>query len=374
MDIVPVGDLPDLEVDLIDNVRLYNITERVDEFYNPSEPLRQIGHGAVGVGEAALGMGLTIAAIACLPETATVLGSVAAADAIAATSVTLVGLNTAGNALDRVVDNTGKVTVREITGATVAGMAMAGATLTASYVNGKIPGSVAGKVAEWATTNKGITLAVGGRMTGALSSAAIAAADTGLFRVADMASDLTNVALGLEDNFDVVQELQTTLVSVGGAAVLGGVGYDVFRAARGSKLFQNIFNKPYTPDYFDYVYQSELENYAIDLVITPKADWTEEQLAEAQAKIDALNESDLIKTPVDRGGSASAKYKVEYGPDSIPSGKDIDHTVELQLGGADDISNMNPLDSSVNRSFGSQIQNQIKDLPYGTPIKNVMFA
>lgn len=35
MDIVPVGDLPDLEVDLIDNVRLYNITEMV---YQKGEP------------------------------------------------------------------------------------------------------------------------------------------------------------------------------------------------------------------------------------------------------------------------------------------------------------------------------------------------
>lgn len=50
----------------------------------------------------------------------------------------------------------------------------------------------------------------------------------------------------------------------------------------------------------------------------------------------------------------------------MPQGKDVDHTIDLQLGGADDILNMNPLDMSVNRSLGKQIQNQIKDYPYGT--------
>ncbi|CCV07983.1 hypothetical protein MESS2_660022 [Mesorhizobium metallidurans STM 2683] len=32
---------------------------------------------------------------------------------------------------------------------------------------------------------------------------------------------------------------------------------------------------------------------------------------------------------------------------------------------------MAPLDSSVNRSLGAQIQNLIKDLPYGTRINKV---
>lgn len=36
-------------------------------------------------------------------------------------------------------------------------------------------------------------------------------------------------------------------------------------------------------------------------------------------------------------------------------GKDIDHAVELQVGGLDDLENALPLDSSVNRSTGAQI-------------------
>jgi filamentous hemagglutinin len=45
--------------------------------------------------------------------------------------------------------------------------------------------------------------------------------------------------------------------------------------------------------------------------------------------------------------------------------------VDLQLNGVDDILNMNPLDRSVNRSLGAQIQHRIKDLEAGTPINTV---
>ncbi len=40
--------------------------------------------------------------------------------------------------------------------------------------------------------------------------------------------------------------------------------------------------------------------------------------------------------------------------------------IELQLGGADKLSNMEPLDRSVNRSLGSQIHHAIKNYPEGT--------
>jgi hypothetical protein len=55
----------------------------------------------------------------------------------------------------------------------------------------------------------------------------------------------------------------------------------------------------------------------------------------------------------------------------VPARHDVDHTIDLQLGGADDILNMNPLDMSVNRSLGSQIHHRIKDLPPGTRVNNV---
>ena len=54
------------------------------------------------------------------------------------------------------------------------------------------------------------------------------------------------------------------------------------------------------------------------------------------------------------------KYKNEYGENSVLKTQDVDHTIDLQFGGIDDIHNMNPLDKSVNRSLGSQIAYLIK--------------
>jgi filamentous hemagglutinin len=45
--------------------------------------------------------------------------------------------------------------------------------------------------------------------------------------------------------------------------------------------------------------------------------------------------------------------------------------VDLQLNGKDALENLWPLDSSVNRSLGAQIQQAIKDLPQGTPVGTI---
>ena len=92
----------------------------------------------------------------------------------------------------------------------------------------------------------------------------------------------------------------------------------------------------------------------------------------ADEKVAALSKADTrVVKEVKRGKtSASSKYKSAYGKESVPKGNDIDHTIDLQLGGEDIISNMNPLDKSVNRSLGSQIHALIKDLPVDTVIKN----
>ncbi len=49
----------------------------------------------------------------------------------------------------------------------------------------------------------------------------------------------------------------------------------------------------------------------------------------------------------------------------------VDHFINLQMGGADGIVNMNPLDMSVNWSLGAQIGNQIRGLEPGTRIASV---
>jgi hypothetical protein len=98
-----------------------------------------------------------------------------------------------------------------------------------------------------------------------------------------------------------------------------------------------------------------------------KQGWTPEQKVAADKKLKALTEATTIYTPVNRSGtSARAIYKKAYGNNSIPQGFDIDHIVDLQLGGTQDLSNLWALDYSVNRSLGKQINNFIKNNPYGT--------
>ena len=57
---------------------------------------------------------------------------------------------------------------------------------------------------------------------------------------------------------------------------------------------------------------------------------------------------------------------IRIGVVALSERHDVDHIVDFQLGGADDVSNMSPLPSSANRSLGAQIAHQIKDYPEGT--------
>jgi hypothetical protein len=95
------------------------------------------------------------------------------------------------------------------------------------------------------------------------------------------------------------------------------------------------------------------------LDLTYKPDWSPEEIAAADEKIAALNSApQLIVTKVQRSGSAGDVWR-RAGNRTV-SGSDIDHKIDLQLGGLDDVSNMWPLDSSVNRSLGSQMSAQLK--------------
>lgn len=78
----------------------------------------------------------------------------------------------------------------------------------------------------------------------------------------------------------------------------------------------------------------------------------------------------MVVTSPQRGATSAADIYRKDGND-ISIGKDIDHIQDLQLGGIDDIVNMWPLDSSVNRSLGSQINHLIKDLNLGTKIGKI---
>lgn len=110
-------------------------------------------------------------------------------------------------------------------------------------------------------------------------------------------------------------------------------------------------------------------NSGVDLTLNNKPGWTDGQRAAAQQKAQALTNADTVVTPNPaRSGTAQSRYRRDH---ALDSNTDADHIVDLQLGGIDEASNLWGLDRSVNRSLGSQIHHQIKDLPAGTAVNNV---
>ncbi|WP_158596251.1 toxin TcdB middle/N-terminal domain-containing protein [Oleomonas cavernae] len=112
------------------------------------------------------------------------------------------------------------------------------------------------------------------------------------------------------------------------------------------------------------------EREGVDLTLTYKPGWSAAQRAEADLKVQILTEGDTIVSQATRSGTSAASRYRSAG-NQIPAGNDIDHAIDLQLGGFDTLSNMWPLNSSVNRSLGAQIQQRIKNLLPGTVINKV---
>lgn len=95
--------------------------------------------------------------------------------------------------------------------------------------------------------------------------------------------------------------------------------------------------------------------------------WTPEQQGAAMDKINKINNANpTVTTDITRGSNTRGRFQKAGG--NVTASQDVDHILDLQLGGADEFWNMQGLDKSVNRSLGSQIQNQIKNLPAGTKV------
>jgi filamentous hemagglutinin len=112
----------------------------------------------------------------------------------------------------------------------------------------------------------------------------------------------------------------------------------------------------------------------VGLSLRYKSGWNAAQRSAADEKVGALNDAassgGLRVTAVQRSGtSASSRYRSAGG--TVPRGADVDHTIDLQLGGLDDVANMSPLERSVNRSLGSQIMWQLKSVEPGTCVTSV---
>ncbi len=114
----------------------------------------------------------------------------------------------------------------------------------------------------------------------------------------------------------------------------------------------------------------EVGDDAVDINLKYKHGWSNSQRAAADGKVKALTEAEtkVVKNP-SRSGTAQAKYRKDSGLDAS---MDADHTIDLQLNGVDDMSNISGLDRSVNRSLGAQIQQNIKQYPEGTRVNKVI--
>lgn len=102
----------------------------------------------------------------------------------------------------------------------------------------------------------------------------------------------------------------------------------------------------------------------VDIHLKLKGDWSDDQIAAARNKADVLTNSTTAKTSgYERDNSLIRQYKNN---NPVSSTEDVDHIIDLQLGGKNELSNLQALDSSVNRSFGRQIAAQIKNYDDGT--------
>ncbi len=98
------------------------------------------------------------------------------------------------------------------------------------------------------------------------------------------------------------------------------------------------------------------------------SNWTVAQRQAADQKVKAYSEvaqQGELRRTLSEGSNVSASTRYKSTGNTVPAGSDVDHTIDLQLGGRDDLSNMKPLDATVNKSLGKQVQLQIQALPPG---------
>ncbi len=110
----------------------------------------------------------------------------------------------------------------------------------------------------------------------------------------------------------------------------------------------------------------------VDLTVKAKPTWNANQIAQAEAKVEALTNAETVvtKNPVARDANLRSKFKASGG--QVGSTQHVDHVVDLQLGGTNATSNLQALDASVNTSLGKQLQLQMRNLPDNTRVNRVI--
>ncbi|WP_454114873.1 HNH endonuclease signature motif containing protein [Microbacterium lacticum] len=103
------------------------------------------------------------------------------------------------------------------------------------------------------------------------------------------------------------------------------------------------------------------EDGVTEIAIKMKKGWSQEQIDAMVTKINQVNERNPVVTRVlDDARNPSATSIWRGAGREFESGKDVDHILDLRLGGRNVLDNMQLLDRSVYRSFGAQIGNAIR--------------
>jgi RHS repeat-associated protein len=118
-----------------------------------------------------------------------------------------------------------------------------------------------------------------------------------------------------------------------------------------------------------------------ELVIGPPrpetlARWTEAQRAAENLKntvrAEAATRGELTVTRIEGRSTLRANWVSENGP--VPSGMQVDHIIDRQLGGGDSLGNGKLLDPSVNMSNGARTANALRNMEPGTKVTAVRFT
>ena len=110
----------------------------------------------------------------------------------------------------------------------------------------------------------------------------------------------------------------------------------------------------------------------ITIELKVKKGWTPEQQTAARNKIAIASSQNptVVEAAPMRSSNLRSQFIKSGG--HVTSFQDVDHILDLQLGGTNEMFNLQGLDMSVNRSLGSQIQKQIQNLAPGTKVNIVI--
>lgn len=158
------------------------------------------------------------------------------------------------------------------------------------------------------------------------------------------------------NQFDYLDKWLTALELPCSAKMVVKIGFEILLTKKLNRIIQ----------------ETQIAKGAVNLKLKYMPEWTAEQRLCADGKCKALtNAETYVSENIKRLNSSTKNFRVQ---NSIPSSLDIDHVIDLQLGWKDIFSNMKGLDPSVNRSLGSQIYHQIKNLAPWTKIGRVMIS